>query len=64
MTELFFKKMNLNEIFINYVQKFMIHEFYEFDNLNALCMIMKLNDSDFYCIKNFLKQFYFKTVVN
>ena len=57
-------KMNLNENFIKLIKDFITHDFYDLNHFNAFYMIKKTDDTDLYYIKEFLKLFYFNTVVN
>ena len=57
-------KINLNKSLIKLIKDFMTYDFCDLNHFNAFCMIKKTNDTDSYCIKEFLKLFCFDTVVN
>ena len=63
-TELLLIEMNLNESFIKLIKNFMTHDFYDLNYFNAFYIIKKINDTDLYYIKEFLKLFYSDTIIN
>ena len=62
--ELFSVEINLNESFIKLIQDFITYDFCDFNHLNTFYMIKKIDDTDLYYIKKFLKSFYSDIVIN
>ena len=63
-TELFFIELNSDESLIKLIQEMITYDSCSVEFFKASYMIFKLNKTETYCIKRFLKQYYFKIIIN